>query len=272
MIGSMTRTRPIDDAPRHETAVSAPATKAWSAPRPRLLALVLVLVTLVAYQPAWHAGFISDDDAHLTANPALTARHGLKMIWTKLAVGRYYPLTQTTLWVQRRLWGLHPLPYHLVNVLLHAANAVVLYFLLRQLRIPAAWLAAMVWALHPVNVESVAWITELKNTQSGLFFFLSLLFFLKFAEQKQRINRWYSEYVAGLWYVAAFGCGVAAILSNATTAVLPLALLLAVRWQRGHWEGADAVRLAPYFGMAWVVSGLTILEQYSQALKAGAAE
>ena len=244
MIGSMTRTQPIDDAPRRETAVSSPATKAWSAPRPRLLALVLVLVTLVAYQPTWRAGFISDDDTHLTANPALTARHGLKMIWTKLAVGRYYPLTQTTFWVQRRLWGLHPMPYHLVNVLLHAANAVVLYFLLRQLRIPAAWLAAMVWALHPVNVESVAWIAELKNTQSGLFFFLSLLFFLRFAEQKQRIIRWYSEYVAGFWYVAAFGCGVAAILSNATTAVLPLALLLAVRWQRGYLERADAVRLA----------------------------
>ncbi|MGO9607999.1 MAG: tetratricopeptide repeat protein [Verrucomicrobiia bacterium] len=282
MIGSTTRTAPIeaesDETRRvcadgaNATTVSSPATKTWSAPRPRLLALVLVLVTLVAYQPTWRAGFISDDDATLTANPALTARHGLKMIWTKLAVGRSYPLTQTTFWVQRRLWGLHPLPYHLLNVLLHAANGVVLYFLLRQLRIPAAWLAAMVWALHPVNVESVAWITELKNTQSGLFFFLSLLFFLKFAEQKQRIIRWYSEYVAGLWYVAAFVCGLAAILSNAATAVLPLALLLAVRWQRGHWERADAVRLAPYFGMAWVVSGLTILEQYSQALSAGAAQ
>ena len=282
MIGSTTRTKPIeaesDETRRvcadraNATTMSSPATEIRFAPRPWLLALVLVVATFVAYQPTWRARFIWNDDTHLTANPALTAPHGLKMIWTKLAVGRYYPLTLTTFWFQRRLWGLHPLPYHLVNVLLHAANGVVVYFLLRQLRIPAAWLAAMVWALHPVNVESVAWITELTNTQSGLFFFLSLLFFLKFAEEKQQRDRWYSGYVAGLWYVAALGCGVAAILSNATTAVLPLALLLAVRWQRGYWERADAVRIAPYFGMAWLVSGLAILEQYSQTLKAGATE
>ncbi len=282
MIGSTTRTKLIeaesDETRRvcadgaNATTMSSPATEIRFAPRPWLLALVLVIVTFVAYQPIWRAGFIWNDDAHLTANPAMTAPHGLKMIWSSLAVGRYYPLTLTNFWFQWRLWRLHPLPYHLVNVLFHAANAVVVYFLLRQLRLPAAWLAAMVWALHPVNVESVAWITELKNTQSGLFFFLSLLFFLRFAEEKQVTNRWYSGYVAGLWYVAALVCGLAAILSNATTAVLPLALLLVVRWQRGHWERADAVRIAPYFGMAWLVSGLAILEQYSQALKAGATE
>ena len=107
-----------------QAAVSSPAVETTFVPRPWLLALILVVVTFVAYQPTWHAGFIWDDDAHLTANTALTAHHGLKLIWSSLAVARYYPLTLTTYWIERRLWGLHPLPYHLVNVLLHAANGV----------------------------------------------------------------------------------------------------------------------------------------------------
>ncbi len=161
--------RPSDDAPHQPTAVLSPATRLVH--RPWLLALVLVVVTFVVCQPVQHAGFIWDDDDHLTANPAMTAPHGLKMIWSSLAVSRYYPLTLTTFWVQRRLWGLNPLPYHLVNVALHAVNGILIFLVLRRLRVTAAWLAAMLWVLHPVNVESVAWITELKNTQSGVFFF-----------------------------------------------------------------------------------------------------
>ena len=221
MVGPMTSTKPVDGAPHQPPAVSPPAPELRFIPRPWFLALVLVIVTFVAYQPTWHAGFIWNDDANLTANWAMTAPHGLKLIWSSPAVARYYPLTLTTFWFQRRLWGLHPLPYHLVNVLLHAANGVVVYFLLRRLRIPAAWLAAMVWALHPVNVESVAWVTELRNTQSGLFFFLSLLFYLKFTKEMETRYRWYSGYLAGIWYVVALGCGAAAVLSNASTAVLP---------------------------------------------------
>jgi len=124
--------------------------------QPWLLALVLVIATFVAYQPVWHAGFIWDDDDHLTANPAMTAPHGLRMIWSSLAVSRYYPLTLTSFWVQRRFWGLNPMPYHVVNIALHAINGVLVFLVLRRLRIPAAWLAAMLWALHPVNVESAA--------------------------------------------------------------------------------------------------------------------
>jgi hypothetical protein len=138
--------------------------------KPWFFVLMLAIMTFAAYQPVWHAGFIWDDDDHLTANPAMTAPDGLRMIWSSLAVSRYYPLTLTTFWVQRRLWGLNPMPYHLVNIALHAINGVLVFFVLRRLRVPGAWFAAMLWTLHPVNVESVAWITELKNTQSGLFF------------------------------------------------------------------------------------------------------
>jgi tetratricopeptide repeat protein len=94
---------------------------------PWLLALVFVVVAFAACQPVWHAGFVWDDDDHLTANPAMTAPHGLRMIWTSLAVSRYYPLTLTSFWVQRRVWELDPLPYHLVNVALHAIIGFVFF-------------------------------------------------------------------------------------------------------------------------------------------------
>lgn len=251
----------MDDAPQQRTTVSSPATKTYFANRPWLLALVLVVTTFVAYQSVWRAGFIWDDDDHLTANPAMTAPHGLRMIWSSLAVSRYYPLTLTTFWVQRRLWGLNPLPYHQVNIALHALNGILVFLVLRRLRVPAAWLAAMLWVLHPVNVESVAWITELKNTQSGFFFFLSLLCFLRFeADKKPR------------WYVLALVCGLAAMLSKPSTVVLPVVLLLCVWWQRGRWLRADIARIAPFFGVAVGMSALAVIEQRGNVLRAGTSE
>ena len=258
----MTRQKPIDDAPAQRTAVSSPATRTRLAHRPWLLALVLAVVTFAAYQPTWRAGFVWDDDDHLTANPAMTAHHGLKMIWSSLAVSRYYPLTLTSFWIQRRLWGLNPLPYHLVNVALHATNGILIFFLLRRLRARAAWLAATLWALHPVNVESVAWITELKNTQSGLFFFLSVWCFLR-SEAGAARRRWY-----GL----ALLCGLAALLSKPSTVVLPLALLLCVWWERGSWRRADILRIAPFFILALGMSALTVVEQRGPIQLAGTAE
>ncbi|MGA2139970.1 MAG: tetratricopeptide repeat protein [Verrucomicrobiia bacterium] len=226
-----------------------------------LQALGLVLVTFLAYQPVWHAGFIWDDDDHLTANPAMTAPDGLRMIWSSLAVSRYYPLTLTTFWVQRQLWGLNPLPYHLVNVALHSINAVLIFLLLRRLRVRAAWLAAMLWAVHPVNVESVAWITELKNTQSGVFFFLALLCFLRFETEGGRH-----------WYSRALLCGLAALLSKPSTVVLPLALLLCVWWLRGRWSRTDLLRVVPFFVMALGMSAVAIIEQRGWIVKAGTTE
>ncbi len=223
--------------------------------------MVLVVVTLLAYGPAWHAGFIWDDDDHLTANPAMSAPHGLRMIWSSLAVSRYYPLTLTSFWVQRRLWGLNPMPYHLVNIILHGINGILVYFVLRRLRVPAAWLAAMLWTLHPVNVESVAWITELKNTQSGVFFFCALLCFLRFETEGRR-----------RWYVLALLCGMGALLSKPSTVVLPLVLLLCAWWERGGWQQTDMVRTAPFFGLALGMSALTIVEQQGHVLREGTAE
>ncbi|MGA2138669.1 MAG: glycosyltransferase family 39 protein, partial [Verrucomicrobiia bacterium] len=261
MIALMTNGQSTDNDPGQQTATSQPATKTMSVPKFWVCAFVLVLITLLTYQPAWRAGFIWDDDDHLTANRAMTAPRGLQMIWSSLAVSRYYPLTLTSFWVQRRLWGLNPMPYHLVNIALHAVNGVLLFSLLRRLRVPAAWLAAIVWVLHPVNVESVAWITELKNTQSAAFFFLALLCFLRFEAGAGR--RWYA--LALLW-------GLAAMLSKPSTVVLPLVLLLCVGWQRRRWRWLDMVRIAPFFGLALGTSALTIIEQHGHIVRDGMAD
>lgn len=224
-------------------------------------ALVLAVATFIAYQPVWRAGFIWDDDDHLTANPAMTAPHGLQMIWSSLSVSRYYPLTLTSFWIQRHLWGLNPMPYHLVNVALHVINGILIFLLLRRLRIPAPWLAAALWVLHPVNVESVAWITELKNTQSGIFFFLALLCFLRFeAEGKRR------------WYLLALLCGLAALVSKPSTVVLPLALLLCVWWEKGRWRWIDLLQTIPFFALALGMSAITVIEQRGHVIGAGTPE
>ena len=140
--------------------------------------LILILFVILAYMPIWHAGFIWDDDIILTANPCIVGPLGLKEIWTTSAAD-VCPLALTTFWVEHALWGLAPLPYHLVNVLMHGVCAILLWQVLRSLRIRGAWLGAALWALYPVEVESVAWITEMKNTESALFFLLSILFFVK---------------------------------------------------------------------------------------------
>jgi tetratricopeptide (TPR) repeat protein len=222
-------------------------------------AALIVVLTIVVYIPALRCGFVWDDDDHFTRNPAMTSVHGLEQIWSSLAVSRYYPLTLTTFWVERQLCGLHPLPYHAVNIALQAANSVLLWMLLRRLNVPGAWLAAALWAVHPVGVESVAWVTELKNIQSGFLFFLSVLCFLNFAADSKRSS-----------YALAFAFGTAAMLSKPSTVVLPLVLLLCVWWKRGHWQRRDLLRVAPFFLLALGMSAMTVAEQERWVQRAGA--
>ena len=130
--------------------------------------LVLLAATLVAYYPAWHGGVLWDDNAHLT-RPDLQSTAGLWRIWFHIgATQQYYPVTHSAFWFMHRLWGEATLGYHLVNIALHASSAWLLAVLLRRLAIPGAFLAAVLFALHPVQVESVAWMTELKNTLSEI--------------------------------------------------------------------------------------------------------
>ncbi len=183
----------------------------------------LLLATLAAYLPALRAGFIWDDDHYVTGNRTLTAPDALRRIWTEPgATPQYYPLVFTTFWAEHRLWGLDPAGYHAVNVLLHAMNAVLVALLLKRLPMPGAWLAGLLFALHPVHVESVAWITERKNVLSGLFYLLALGAFWTWEEKG---SRWR--------YGGALALFALALLAKSVTASLPCALFL-LRWVRGR--------------------------------------
>ena len=201
---------------------------------------VLFTATLAAYWPAVRAEFIWNDRDYVTA-PELRSTEGLARIWFEVgATEQYYPLLHSAFWVQHRLWGDNPTGYHLVNILLHAGCAALLLVLLRGLAIPGAMLAAFVFALHPVYVESVAWISEQKNTLSLLFFLIAALLYVRF--DTSRRGRDYG------WATAVFGL---ALLSKSVTATLPAALLVIFWWQRGRLDPRrDVLPLLP-----WIVLG-----------------
>jgi Flp pilus assembly protein TadD len=219
--------------------------------------MVLVLAVFLAYAPVWKADYIWDDDVMLTNNGCVVGPFGLKEIWTTGAAD-ICPLTLTTFWLEHKLWGLRPVPYHLVNVLLHGACAVALWQVLRRLKIPGAWFGAALWALHPVQVESAAWIAEMKNTESGLFYLLSIFFFLGWLKGhgsgEQKKARWNGALT--LFFAAL------ALASKTSTVVLPVVLCLCAWWMEGRWNWRNLVKVAPIFLMALAAGVLSIWTQH----------
>jgi tetratricopeptide (TPR) repeat protein len=207
----------------------------WSR-REMLGALALIVAVFVVYLPVWNAGFVWDDVFYLQESPNISGLRGLAAIWTTGSAD-ISPFMLTTLWVEHALWGFEPLPYHLVDVLLHGACAVLLWRVLLALNARAAWLGAALWALHPVNVESVAWVIELKNTESGLFFLAAILFYLRWLKAKEG----YGAYVVALLF------GTLAMATKTTTCVLPSVLCLAAWWMEGRWQWRNLIRVAPFF-------------------------
>lgn len=198
-----------------------------------LAVLGLLALTAIAYLPIWQAGWIWDDDLYVTENELLRDVEGLARIWFEpSATPQYYPLVHTSFWVEYQSWGLKPLGYHLVNVLLHAINAILLFLLLRRLQVPGAWIAAAIFAVHPVHVESVAWITERKNVLSGAFYLLSALAFFRFSEEADDPRTSNGRGLRA--YLASLTLFVAALLSKTVTATLPVALGLVLWWKRGR--------------------------------------
>jgi tetratricopeptide (TPR) repeat protein len=214
--------------------------------------LALIAVTILAYLPAITGGMLWDDDAHIT-KPALQSLHGLWRIWFDLnATQQYYPLLHSAFWFEHRLWGDATAGYHLVNILLHGASACLVVLIARRLALPGAWLAGYVFALHPVCVEGVAWISEQKSTLSGVLCLGAALVYLKFDESR----RW-------LDYLVALGLFIAALAAKTVTATLPGALLVILWWRRGapgwkmtRWK-EDAMPLAPWFAISAAAGALT---------------
>ena len=230
--------------------------------------LGILALTFAAYVPAYgydfgaHAGFVWDDDDHFLNDHLIAADDGWRRIWLDpepgivgfpgaAAVWNYWPLTRTSFWLDRQLWGTgedgrpNLFAAHVVNVALHGLNAILLFVVLRRLRVPGASLAGLLFAVHPVTVESVAWLTERKNLVSGVMFLTALWAWLRFDEEEQ-----------ARWYLLASLAFLMALMAKSSTVMLPIVLLVLHGYRRREWGPRVVMRLAPFFAMA-LVSGVT---------------
>lgn len=239
-------------AARPRNTASSPA-PAWPAfPTPWVCAGIFLAV-LLAYWPALHGTFLWDDSGHVT-RPDLRSFAGLVRIWTEIgATQQYYPLLHSAFWLEHKIWGDAALGYHLVNIFLHATAACLVGVALRRLAVPGAWLAAALFALHPVCVESVAWISEQKNTLSAVLYLLALLAYLNFDDTRR-----------GKAYALATGLFVLALLTKTVTASLPAALLVIFWWRRGRLEWKrDARPLLPWFVLSLAAGFTTAIFEHT---------
>ncbi len=203
---------------------------------------------LVLYSPALSGGFLWDDPDNITP-PELRSWSGLPRIWFQWgATQTYYPVLHTLYWVEQKLWGDATLGYHLASILFHSISVCLVYWIVRRLKIPGAALAAALFAVHPVYVESIAWITEQKNTLSGMFTLASILVYLRFDDSRRRAT-----------YAGALGLFLLALESKATAVTLPVALLVILWWKRDRlsWR-RDLAPLLPWFALSLLVGLFTV--------------
>lgn len=223
----------------------------------------LFVVTVAAHSPGIKGEFLSDDESYITRNPLLKSTAGLEAICLKPGImPQYYPLTFSSFWIEYRLWGEHPAGYHFVNILLHAANSVLLLLLLHRLKLPGALAAATIFALHPVNVASVAWIAERKNLLSTAFYLMSLWYCVRFLNLDAPSKRPSSflNLIAGLILFAA------ALMSKTVACTLPVTVILLMWWRRRRIDVRAAIALVPMFAMAFGMGMVTIwAENHSSA-------
>jgi Flp pilus assembly protein TadD len=229
--------------------------------RPLAAAAALVVAVLVAYGPVWSAGFLWDDDALITANDAVREPGGLADAWTGRGQDDYLPLTLGLYWLEWRLWGDDPTGYHAVNLALHALASLLVWRLLARLRVPGAWLAALVFAVHPVGVASVAWISEGKNTLSLVLAACACLAWLR-GEQAR------TDGAPGgaRWLALSTVTFAAALLAKTAVAPVPLVLLACAWWCRGRIARADVLWVLPHLALALALGALTVRFQHAQDL------
>lgn len=248
-------------------AAAEPATAAVHAGIEIGGALLIALAVLVAFWPSLGGGFLWDDENWITATPSTPTHRlihdadGLFRIWFRGEAEDYWPLSNSMFWLEWRWWGMHPTGYRTVNLGLHALGAVLVWRVLRTLRVPGAWLGAVLFAVHPVTVASVAWIAELKNCLSLPLFAAALLLWLWFDETGRR--RWYAA------SLAAFSLALAA---KTSTVALPPVLLACCWWRRGRIDRQDLVRSVPFFLLALAMGSITLVLQAPHGAVAGEPE
>ena len=225
--------------------------------------LALIVLTCACYAPSLSGGFLWDDDLWIAHNPLVQSLDGLRRIWFSTDAYDYYPLTSTSFWLEWHLWGADPLGYRVVNLLLHVLNAFLFWRVLVRLRLPGAWFGALLFAVHPVNVASVAWIAERKNTLSMAFALTALWCWTESEDHPtDRRGSW-------LWYAGAVAAFTCAALSKSSVVMLPCVLLLLVWWRRGTIRRGDLVRSAPFFGVSLAAGLGTMWFQFHRSMDPG---
>jgi len=216
----------------------------------------IILATLIAYIPAIRGGFVWDDDAYVYNNKTLRSADGLRQIWFDFkATPQYYPMVHTSYWLEYRLWGLNPAGYHIINVLLHVISVVLLWRILTILQVPGALVVAAIFAIHPVHVESVAWITERKNVLSGVFYLGAALCYLRYAFIAKDSSSFRGRV---RFYVASLVLFVCALFSKTVACTLPVALLLMLWWKRKRISLSNIRTLIPFFVIGITFGLLTV--------------
>ncbi|HLF55478.1 MAG TPA: O-GlcNAc transferase, partial [Thermoanaerobaculia bacterium] len=225
-----------------------------AARRTALAAAALVLLALAAHLPALAGGWIIDDEQYVAENRLLDDARGLATIWLEpSALPQYYPLVFTSFWLERQLFGLDPRLFHATNLLLHAAVAVLAWRVLRVLRVPAPWLVAAIFAVHPIHVDTVAWVAERKNLLSALFALVAVELYLSFDRRRAQGS-------AGALpvYAASLGAFALALLAKTAVAGLPVTLALVVAWRCGRRRLRELAPLVPMLALAAGLAAVTV--------------
>jgi tetratricopeptide (TPR) repeat protein len=243
--------------------------------------VLIAVATFIAYLPCVIGEFVFDDDLLLTNNTVVAAPDGPYRLWCTTESVDYWPATNTTFWIEWRLWGMHPAGYHVTNLILHIVESLLIWLILRKLSMPGAFLAALVFAVHPVNVESVAWIAQRKDLTAMLFFLLSILWYLKAAMPRASAGMAPARSHGGPWerennhsplathhsplstlhsplcYWLSLAAFVLAMLGKGSAAVLPV-LLLAIVWWLRPLRKLDLIKTAPFFLVAAALAGVNV--------------
>lgn len=217
--------------------------------------VVIVLLSLWIYSPVFEGEWLWDDDYLITANSVVQSPDGLASFWVEPKTADYFPLTMSLLWLLWKGFGMDSTGYHVASVLLHALGSCLVWALLRTIGLRGAWLAGLIFAVHPIAVESVAWVSELKNTFSLPFFLVAGCFIVRFEDTKRRIFYW----AALLFFLAA-------MLAKSSAVMFPVVMLLYVWWRRERIGWRDMWRSVPFFLVSLILGLVTLYFQHSRAI------
>lgn len=242
----------IEDAAHRTGRISSPLSSLGLAGT-----MVITCAVLIFFWPSLNGPFILDDGRYVANNPLIAAPDGLLRLWFTNESLEYYPVSNSTLWIEWHLWGNNPFGYRFTNLDLHIATSLLLWLILRKLSIPGAFFAALLFAVHPVNVEAVAWISQRKDVRALFFATLSILWFLQNDDESRATVSEQADTLAKprLWYWASLLAFAMAMLSKGSVPSLPLVLLLILWWKHGLLTRHDVRKTLPFFGIA-VLLGL----------------